>query len=61
MGDHRFSVKISITGVDGKQAKIDWWLNWWPDKPEILYREIVLKAKEVGLEVDDKTYLFDDG
>lgn len=60
MGDHRLNVKISLTGVDNKEAGIDWWVNWWPDKPEMLYRELVEKAKSVGLIVDDKTYLFYD-
>ena len=59
MGDHRLNVKITLMGVDGEEAKIDWWVNWWSDKPEILYRELVRKAIEVGLEVEDKTYLFD--
>lgn len=59
MGDHRLNVEISLTGKDGETTKIDWWVNWWPDKPELLYRELVKKAQEVGLEVDDKTYLFD--
>lgn len=59
MGDFRLNVEISLTGKDGKTTKIDWWVNWWPDKPELLYRELVKKAKDVGLEVDDKTYLFD--
>ena len=28
-------------------------VNWWPDKPELLYKELVAKARKVGLEVDD--------
>ena len=54
MGDHRLNVKISIVGSDGKEAKIDWWVNWWPDKPEKLYLELVEKAKSVGLDVDER-------
>lgn len=61
MGDHRLNVKISLVGRNGEVAKIDWWVNWWPDKPEKLYCELVRKAEKIGLEVDDKTYLFDDG
>ena len=60
MGDHRLNVEIRLTGVDGKTSKIDWWVNWWPDKPEKLYREMVQLARVAGLEVDDKTSLFDD-
>ena len=60
MGDHRLNVKITLMGMDGEEAKIDWWVNWWPDRAELLYRELVKKAQEVGLEVDDKTYLLDD-
>ena len=60
MGDYRLSVKISLVGKDDKDAKIDWWVNWWPDKPELLYKELVKKAREVGLDVDDKSYLFGD-
>lgn len=59
MGDHRLNVKISLIGPAGKETKIDWWVNWWPDKPELLYIELVKRAQEAGLEVDDKTYLFD--
>ena len=59
MGDHRLNVKITLTGLDCEVAEIDWWVNWWPDKPEILYKELVEKARKVGLDVDDKTYLFD--
>ena len=59
MGDHRLNVKITLMGKDSEPAKIDWWVNWWPDKPEYLYRELVAEARKVGLEVEDKTYLFD--
>jgi hypothetical protein len=59
MGDYRMNVSISITGPDSRTAKIEWWVNWWPDKPELLYRELVKGAKQLGLEVEDKTYLFD--
>ena len=59
MGDHRLNVKITLMGKDSEEAKIDWWVNWWPDKPEHLYRELVAEARKVGLEVEDKTYLFD--
>ena len=58
MGDHRLNVKITLTGLDSEVAEIDWWVNWCPDKPEILYKELVEKARKVGLDVDDKTYLF---
>ena len=61
MGDHRLNVKITLTGKNGESVAIDWWVNWWPDKPELLYKELVEKASSVGLEVDDKTYLFDEG
>lgn len=47
-------------GMGGEEATIDWWVNWWPNKPEHLYKELVEKAHSVGLEVEDKTYLFDD-
>lgn len=57
MGDHRISVKVSLIGRYGQEAKIDWWLNWTPDKPEALYRKLVEKAQEVGLKVEDKTNL----
>lgn len=60
MGDFRLNVKISLTGKDEKPAEINWWVNWWPDKPELLYKEMVKKAKDVGLDVEDKTYLFDE-
>jgi len=59
VGDFRLTVEINLAGKYGETAKIDWWVNWWPDKPELLYRELVEKAERVGLEVDDKTYLFD--
>lgn len=59
MGDFRLNVSISITGQDSRTAKIEWWVNWWPNKPELLYRELVKKAEQVGLDVEDKTYLFD--
>lgn len=59
MGDHRLNVKITLMGTDGREAKIDWWVNWWRDKPEHLYRELVRKAQMAGLDVEDKTYLFD--
>jgi hypothetical protein len=60
MGDHRLRVEITLMGMDGDEAKIDWWLNWSANKPELLYRDLVAKARSVGLEVDDKTFLFDD-
>ena len=56
MGDHRLDVKISLAGSDGKTREIDWWVNWWPDKPEKLYREMIDLANESGLEVYDKSY-----
>ena len=59
MGDHRLNVEITLSGTDGKTRKIDWWVNWWPDKPEKLYIEMVRLAQDSGLEVDDKSYLFD--
>lgn len=59
MGDHGLNVKITLTGIDMEQAKIDWWVNWWSDKPERLYRALVEEARKVGLKVDDKTCLFD--
>ena len=61
MGDHRLDVKIHLVGMGGEVAKIDWWVNWWPDKPELLYGELVQKARKIGLDVDDKTYLMSDG
>ena len=50
MGDHRISVEISVTGLDGNEAKIDWWLNWSPDIPSRLFNELVRKAEGVGLQ-----------
>ena len=61
MGDYRLSVKIVLMGVDGKEQTIDWWLNWAPDISERLYRDMVKAAKDAGLDVDDKTYLFNNG
>ena len=49
MGDYRLSVKISLVGIDGMEAKIDWWLNWCPEHPYRLWKELVKKAEEVGL------------
>lgn len=60
MGDHRLNVTIILMGKYGEEAKIDWWVNWGPDKPEHLYRKLVQMAKNVGLDVDDKTDLFDE-
>ena len=57
--DYKLTVKIIIVGPV-KDVKIDWHLNWCKDQPELLYREIIKAAKETGLDVDDKTYLFDD-
>lgn len=59
MGDHRLSVEITLTGRDGKVREIKWFVNWWENKPELLYRELVELAEESGLPVEDKTYLFD--
>lgn len=59
MGDYRLNVKITLMGIDGEEAKIDWWLNWSPNKPQHLYEALVEAAHKVGLEVEDKTYLFD--
>ena len=58
MGDYRFNVKISLMGKEDEPAVIDWWLNWSPDLADKLYCAVVEKAHEVGLEVDDRTYLF---
>lgn len=52
MGDNRFDVKITLIGADGKPYRIDWSVNWWPDKPEKLYRAIIELARNAGLEVD---------
>lgn len=60
MGDHRLTVDIQLVGMEGESKKIDWWLNWTPDKPQDLYCELVRIAREVGLEVNDKSYLFDE-
>ena len=49
MGDHRVSVKIEITGIDGREAKIDWWLNWNENMPSRLFHEVIKKAESVGL------------
>lgn len=60
VGEYRLNVKIELAGLDGEKAKIDWWVNWESDRPEHLYKELVKKAQDVGLDVEDKTYLFDD-
>jgi hypothetical protein len=60
MGDHRLNVKITLMGLENEIAKVDWWVNWEPDRPEYLYKELVKKAILVGLEVDDKRHLFDE-
>jgi len=52
MGDYTIHAEIVITGVNGKQEKISWGLNWCPDKPARLYVEIVKAAESVGLDVD---------
>lgn len=59
MDDYRMNVSITITGRDGRTAQIGWRVNWWPDRPEHLYRELVRQAKRIGLRVEDKSHLFD--
>jgi hypothetical protein len=54
MGDHRFDVKISVCGVDGKEHKLDWWINWHSNNPEKLYAAVVELAREAGLPVDER-------
>ena len=52
MGDFRFNALITVTGIDGETAKIDWWLNWDEKIPKRLHDELVRKAAEVGLPVN---------
>jgi hypothetical protein len=59
MGDYRLNVDIKLTDINGYTKKIDWWVNWTPDRPEELYKHMVKVAKEAGLDVRDKSYLFD--
>ncbi len=60
MSNHRLTVDISLIGIDGEEATIHWQVNWWPNQPELLYKALVQKAQSVGLDVTDKTYLFDE-
>ena len=52
MGDFRLNVDISVTGRDGKEQKIDWWVNWYPTQPAKIYEAIVEMAEKAGLDVD---------
>ncbi len=60
MSNPRLTVDISLIGIDDEKATIHWRVNWWPNQPEILYKALILKAQSVGLDVEDKTYLFDE-
>ena len=60
MGDFRFRLEMSVVGRDGKEHKRDWWLNWNPDISERVYREVIEMAEEADLDVDDRTYIFDE-
>lgn len=59
MGDFNLTVKMNLTGIDGKEYKRYISVNWWPNKPEEIYKILVDLANEAGLEVDDDAYLFD--
>ena len=57
MGDHKLHVKITIVGEED-EATVHWCVNWSRDKPEELYKLLVIEAQKLGLDVDDKRYLF---
>ena len=57
MGDHKLYIKIKLVGEED-EATIDWCVNWSQYKAEELYKELVIKALKLRLDVDDKRYLF---
>ena len=52
MGDHRINVEISVVGSDGKEHKIDWWLNWEERMPARVFDGMVELARRAQLPVD---------
>ena len=52
MGDHRLNVKISVTGSDGKEQKIDWWVNWDENAPSKIFNSVVVMANKAQLPVN---------
>ena len=60
MSDQKLTVNIKLIGYDGYEDEIKWHVNWSRDAPELLYKELVLKAEKLGLYVDNKIYLFID-
>ena len=52
MGDHRISVEITVTGSDGKEQKLDWWLNWTDNMPSRIFDGVVELANKAQLPVD---------
>ena len=52
MGDHRFSLKVTLMGRDGEEHELDWWLNWTPTMPKRVHGALVALAQEAGLDVE---------
>ena len=52
MGDHRVNVEISVVGTDGKEHKIDWWLNWDENMPAKVFEAMVDMAQKAQLPVE---------
>lgn len=52
--DYKFRAKIEVVGPNNKTIKIDWDLNYWPDLPDKLRKELGERIEgELGLEVNN--------
>lgn len=49
MGDHRFHMKISVTGWDCKEYEREMFVNWHPDLPERVLKEFFSMLDESQL------------
>ena len=53
MADNRLSVKITVVGSDGKERKIDWYVNWDKEMSTRIFDAVVELAKESHLDVNE--------
>ena len=53
MADNRISVKISVVGNDGKEHKIDWYVNWQRDTPAKIFDAVVDLGQKLHLETNE--------
>lgn len=52
MADNRVSVKITVVGSDGKERKIDWYVNWDKEMPAKIFDAVVELGQESNLETN---------